>query len=372
MTRRSRDTCTSLCDIWTDADVEPAALPVPALLAEPVPDALGPGSVRCLACAHRCLIRPGRSGICGVRRNEAGRLVSCVYGDLVAATAEPIEKKPLFHAFPGSLAYSVSTIGCNFHCAFCQNWLTSQAELTGQRPPGNHMDPERCVDRARATGARTIAYTYVEPTVFIEYVIDTARRARAAGLGNVLVTNGYQTIEALDLLAPLIDAANVDLKAFTDWFYRQVCGARLAPVLAALAGMRERGIWLEVTTLLIDGLNDDPRELEQLAAWIVRELGADTPWHVARAYPAYRMPDIRPTPIEAILRTIDIGRAAGLRHVYAGNVGDRHDQDTHCAACGRTLIRRRTFGVVANDLRDGACPACGTALAGIGLRERAA
>jgi pyruvate formate lyase activating enzyme len=223
------------------------------------------------------------------------------------------------------------------------------------------------VARALAAKARSVAYTYVEPTVFIEYLVDSARLAHEAGLSNVLVTNGYQTPEALDLLGPLVDAANVDLKAFSDRFYRTICGARLTPVLDALVGMRERGIWVEVTTLLIPGANDAPEELAALARWIASELGPETPWHVSRYFPAYRMVHAPQTPLETIRRAVETGRAAGLHHVYGGNVDGLADDDTHCAGCGRTLLRRRGFSLVSNDLVRGRCPACGRLLAGIGL-----
>jgi len=338
---------------------------VPAILAEALPD----GSVRCLACAHRCLVRPGRRGICGVRENRNGTLVSLVYGQAVAANLEPIEKKPLYHAWPGSAAYSISTIGCNFHCRFCQNWEISQAPREGLTPWTIDLPPDEVVARARATGARSIAYTYVEPTIFIEYALDTARLARAAGLGNVFVTNGYQTPEALEVLAPVLDAANVDLKGFSDRFYRRVCGARLQPVLEALALMRRLGIWVEVTTLVVPGLNDDPAELTALAEWIVSELGPETPWHVSRFFPAYQMLDVPPTPLRTLAETARIGRQAGLKHVYPGNAPELGGNDTRCAACGQLLIRRRGYRIVENVLVDGCCPACGSRLAGIGLAE---
>ena len=327
------------------------------------------GAVRCVACAHRCLLRPGRAGICRVRENRDGTLVTLVFGQAVAANADPIEKKPLFHFYPGSVAFSIATRGCNFHCLHCQNWAISQVERTGMTAPSFPLSPAQVVAAARAAGSRSIAYTYTEPTVFIEYVMETARLAGEAGLANVLVTNGYQTPEALDLLGPTIAAANVDLKSFDDRFYRRICGARLAPILESLVGMRERGIWLEVTTLLIPGLNDDPGRLEALARWIVAELGPETPWHVSRFFPTYRLTDLDPTPASTVDRTVKIGRAAGLNHVYSGNMG-AGDEDTRCAGCGETLIRRRGFSArSAPALVDGRCAACGRTLAGIGLAD---
>ncbi|MFI5258355.1 MAG: AmmeMemoRadiSam system radical SAM enzyme [Candidatus Limnocylindrales bacterium] len=325
------------------------------------------GAVRCVACAHRCLIKPGRAGICRVRENRDGALVTVVFGQAVAANADPIEKKPLFHVYPGSVAYSIATQGCNFHCLHCQNWSISQADRDGLAVRTFALTPARVVAAAQAAGSRSIAYTYTEPTVFIEYVLETARLARDAGLANLLVTNGYQTPEALDLLAPLVAAANVDLKSFDDRFYRRVCGATLAPILATLTGMHERGIWIEVTTLLIPGLNDDPAGLRALARWLVAELGPETPWHVSRFFPTYRLNDLDPTPVATVERAVEIGRDAGLRHVYSGNVSDG-DEDTHCAGCGETLIRRHGFYArPAAALAGDSCARCGHRLAGVGI-----
>lgn len=324
-------------------------------------------AVRCVACAHRCLIRPGRAGICRVRQNRDGALVTTVFGHAVAANADPIEKKPLFHVYPGSVAYSIATQGCNFHCLHCQNWAISQADRDGLSIGTFPLAPARIVAAARAVGSSSIAYTYTEPTVFIEYVLETARLAHEAGLANLLVTNGYQTPEALDLLGPLTAAANVDLKSFDDRFYRRVCGATLAPVLATLVGMRERGIWVEVTTLLIPGLNDDQGALRDLASWICAELGPETPWHVSRFFPTYRLTDLDPTPAATVERAVAIGREAGLRHVYSGNLNDG-DEDTRCASCGETLIRRRGFlARRTSSLSGDACARCGHRLAGVGI-----
>ena len=229
------------------------AVPVPTILAESCAD----GSVRCGVCAHRCLVRPGRRGICGVRENRDGQLVSLAYGGVVALGLDPIEKKPLFHVAPGSTAYSIATAGCPFHCTFCQNWEIAQGPRLGLDLPTRQLPPARVVEEAAAHGAGSIAYTYVEPTVFLEYALDTARLARRAGLRNLFITDGYATPEAVALLAPVLDAANVDLKSFDDAFYRKVCGARLAPVLESIVAMRRAGIWLELTTLVIPGRNDD-------------------------------------------------------------------------------------------------------------------
>jgi len=342
--------------------------PIPTILATSTPD----GSVRCGVCAHRCLVRPGRRGICGVRENRAGRLVSLAYGAVVAIGLDPIEKKPLFHVAPGSAAYSIATAGCPFHCTFCQNWEIAQGPRLGLDLPTRPLPPDRVVARAVAQGAESIAYTYVEPTVFLEYALDTALLARRAGLCNLFITDGYATPEAVDLLAPVLDAANVDLKSFDDAFYRKLCGGRLAPVLESIVAMRRAGIWLELTTLIIPGRNDDEGELRALAGWIVETLGVETPWHVSRFFPAYRMPDVPPTPLATLRRAADLGREAGLAHVYVGNAPELDLEDTHCVGCDRSLIERRGYRVRTHLTADGACPGCGRALAGRDLGRRAA
>jgi len=331
-----------------------------ATLATPEVD----GAVRCVACAHRCLIRPGRSGICRVRENRHGRLVTLVYGQVVAANADPIEKKPLFHAYPGSVAFSIATRGCNFHCANCQNWAISQAARDGIAAPAFDLPPRDVVAAALASGSRSIAYTYTEPTVFIEYAVDTARLAREVGLANLLVTNGYETPEALDLFGPVIDAANVDLKAFSDDFYRAVVGARLKPVLDSIRRMWEMGVWVEVTTLLVPGRNDGEEELHQLAAFLA-SLSPDIPWHVSRFHPTYRMLDLPPTPLASVERALRIGRQEGLRYVYGGNVPGHSSESTVCPACGKEVISRQGFSVREVQTEGGRCRYCGEKIAGI-------
>jgi len=332
----------------------------PSVLATPASD----GSVRCGVCAHRCLVRPGRRGICGVRENQAGRLISLAYGAVVAVGLDPIEKKPLFHVAPGSTAYSIATAGCPFHCTFCQNWEIAQGPRLGLDLPTRSLPPARVVAEATLQGAGSVAYTYVEPTVFLEYALDTARLARRAGLRNLFITDGYATPEAVDLLAPVLDAANVDLKSFDDAFYRKVCGARLAPVLESIAAMHRAGIWLELTTLIIPGRNDDEGQLRALTRWIVETLGAETPWHVSRFFPAHHMLDIPPTPLETLRRAADLGQEAGLAHVYVGNASELGLEDTHCVGCGRLLIERRAYRVRTHLTSDGGCPGCGRALVG--------
>ena len=335
---------------------------VPTVLAETDAD----GSVRCGVCAHRCLVRPGRRGICGVRENRDGTLVSLVHGAVAAIGVDPIEKKPLFHVAPGTTAYSIATAGCPFHCTFCQNWEIAQGPRLAITVPARRLPAARVVEEALAHNADSIAYTYVEPTVFLEYALETARLGRVAGLHNLFITDGYATSEAVALLAPVLDAANVDLKAFDDAFYRKLCGARLAHVLESIVAMHRAGIWLEITTLVIPGRNDDEGEMRALTRWIVETLGPETPWHVSRFFPAYRMLDVPPTPLATLRRAAEIGHDAGLAHVYVGNAPELGLEDTQCAGCGRVLIERHGY-LVRNHLHDGACPGCGRSLAGRAL-----
>ncbi len=340
---------------------------VPALLAESFADPYAEGSVRCHVCAHRCVVRPGRRGICGVRANRAGWLISLVYGRAVAVAVEPIEKKPLYHVAPGSLAYSIATAGCDFHCSYCQNWRISQGPRLGLELEARELPPELAVSGALGAGARSIAYTYIEPTVFLEYVLDIGRLARDAGLLGLFVTNGYLTPEAVTLLAPFIDAANVDLKGFDDAVYRRVCGARLAPVLDGIVELRRHGVWVEVTTLILPGLTDEAAQLRSLAGWIVEALGPDTPWHVSRFFPAHRMLDVPQTPLATLAAAAEIGRRAGLHHVYVGNAPELDAEDTRCAGCGLLLVERHGYRIVRNLGPDGTCPRCTRPLAGRAL-----
>jgi pyruvate formate lyase activating enzyme len=321
------------------------------------------GRVECRLCSHRCVIAPGKSGVCGVRENRAGRLVTLVYGEVVAAHVDPIEKKPLYHFLPGSKALSIATAGCNFRCGFCQNWQISQApRRKGGGVAGEPFAPAAVVRAALDQDCRSISYTYTEPTIFFEYAFDTAKLAREAGLANSFVTNGYMTAEALGTIRPYLDAANVDLKAFQDETYKKICGARLEPVLESIRLMREFGIWIEVTTLVVPGLNDGAEELAAIARFIA-SVDPDIPWHLSRFHPDYEYTQAPPTPVATLRAAADKGRAEGLRHIYIGNVPGE-SEDTLCATCGFALIRRRGFSVVKNALKDSRCPSCGAVLAG--------
>jgi len=333
-----------------------------ALLYEKLPEQ----QVRCRLCAHGCRIAPGRRGLCGVRENRDGVLVTLVYGRPIAQHVDPIEKKPLFHFHPGSAAYSIATVGCNFRCAWCQNAEISQLP-PGQSILGGQARPEDVVAAARQAHCQSIAYTYTEPTVFFEYAVDIARLAQTAGIANVIVTNGFMTSEMLDLFAPCLDAANVDLKAFRDDTYREYAGASLQPVLDTLVRLRQTKVWVEVTTLVIPEINDDPGELRALAEFISTELGPETPWHISRFFPHHRMSAVPPTPVPTLERARDTGREAGLHYVYFGNLRTRGSEDTLCPGCGCTLVERHGYGVLVSRLAAGQCTRCGTRIAGVGM-----
>ena len=322
------------------------------------------GKTKCSLCRFRCLIGPGQRGICGVRENRDGILYTLVYGRSVAENVDPIEKKPLFHYLPGSLSYSVATVGCNFRCLHCQNYQISQWTEKNQPIPGQELPPALLVQQAKSSGCRSIAYTYTEPTVFYEYAYDTAVLAHEQGLGNVFVTNGYTSPEALEHIAPYLDAANVDLKGFSEKFYREIAGATLQGVLDTLRLYRKLGVWTEVTTLVIPGHNDDEADLKGIARFIVQELGSETPWHVTAFYPTYRLLDAPPTPVGTLRRARQIGLEAGLQYVYEGNVPGEGGENTFCPACGKTVIERQGFRIGRLHLHDGACGFCGTTLAG--------
>ena len=324
------------------------------------------GAVRCALCAHRCKIAAGKRGICQVRENRDGQLVSLVYGKLIARHVDPIEKKPLFHLLPGSRAYSIATVGCNFKCRFCQNADIAQMPSDHQGAiVGEPVTPEAVVADAQAKACDSLAYTYTEPTVFFEFALDVARQAHAAGLRNIFVTNGYMSAEALDMILPVLDAANVDLKSFSDDFYRKVCGARLAPVKDTLKRLQAKGVLVEVTTLLIPGLNDSPEELHAIAHFLAEELGADTPWHISRFHPTYRMTDRTDTPVKTLKTARDIGMAAGLRYVYIGNVPGSGGENTLCPDCGNIVINRFQYRSRTNLIDGNHCAYCNQIIHGI-------
>ena len=327
-------------------------------------DRLDGNKVTCNLCHQRCTISESHTGNCGVRRNEGGKLYSLVYGKSISQNVDPIEKKPLFHLYPGSGSFSIATVGCNFRCLHCQNADISQMPREEHRIVGRDLAPERVVALAKQYDCRSIAYTYTEPTVFFEYAYDTARLAASEGIKNVFVTNGYMTREALETIHPYLDAANVDLKAFTEEFYRKICGARLAPVLDSLQFMKQLGIWIEVTTLIIPSLNDSEEELKEIARFVL-SLGAETPWHVTAFYPTYRLTDRPRTPVATLRRARAIGLETGLRYVYSGNVPGEEGENTTCSHCGKLLIRRTGYHIAEYYIEDAQCLYCGTEVDGL-------
>ncbi len=331
-----------------------------AMLQERLPE----NKIRCNLCGHRCLINDGKKGVCGVRQNKGGALYSLVYGKLIAENIDPIEKKPFFHVYPTSKSYSVATVGCNFTCEFCQNHNISQMPRQSQLIEGDDAAPAEIVARAEKSGCRSISYTYTEPTVYFELAYDTAKIARARGLKNMFVTNGFMTPAAIETIAPYLDAANVDLKSFRDEFYRKYCGAKLPPVLDSLKKMKEMGIWVEITTLLIPPLNDGAAELREMAEFIA-SLGKETPWHISRFHPQFKMLNLPSTPLRSLQSACEIGRQADIKYVYCGNVPGDDGENTYCANCGNKLIERYGFSVLSINLDGNKCKCCGTILEGI-------
>ncbi len=318
---------------------------------------------QCHLCAHECRIPESSYGICGVRQNVQGVLYTKIYGQVIAANIDPIEKKPLYHFLPGSRSYSIATIGCNFKCGFCQNWQISQASFReGDVIAGRQVMPERIVEEAKKNGCRSISYTYTEPTIFFEYAYDTARVAREAGLSNVFVTNGYMTRQALDMLKPYLDAANVDLKSFRDDSYKKTCKARLQPVLDTIAALKELGVWLEVTTLIVPGENDSDEELTGIAEFLAR-IDTGIPWHISRFHPDYEFQDRVATPLETMKGAREIGQRAGLRYIYLGNVPE--GTNTYCHHCHALIVDRRYMGLNSLTVENGRCPACGAHIEGV-------
>jgi len=321
--------------------------------------------VKCNLCNHRCSrITNSKRGICGVRENRDGTLYSLVYGKAVARATDPIEKKPLFHFLPGSKAYSIATAGCNFRCSNCQNFEISQMPRERNVIIGEDVTPEEIVAAAKQYKCESIAYTYTEPTIFFEYAYDTAKLASKEGIKNVFVTNGYITEEALVEIKPYLDAANIDLKSFSDDFYRKNCGARLSPVLDSIKVHKSLGIWIEITTLIIPTLNDSEENLRKIAEFI-KDVGEEIPWHISRFHPMYQLLDLPRTPITTLHKAREIGLEVGLRYVYEGNVPGEVGENTYCYNCGKPLIRRHGYTILENKIKDSECSYCGAKVDGV-------
>jgi pyruvate formate lyase activating enzyme len=323
-------------------------------------------AVKCGLCPHRCVIQENKKGVCGVRENQEGKLYSLVYGRSISCAIDPIEKKPLFHFYPGSQAYSIATVGCNLRCGNCQNYQISQMPKDGGRIEGTEIPPQKVVEEAHSARCKSIAYTYTEPTIWFEYAYDTSIIASKKGIKNVFVTNGYITEEALKTAARHLDAANIDLKSMREDFYRENCGGRLQPVLDSIRLYKELGIWIELTTLVIPTLNDSTEELQQIADFIV-SVGKEIPWHVTRFHPQYKLLNLPPTPIETLKKAREIGLESGLKYVYEGNVPGEGGENTYCWNCGKILIRRLGYSILTNEIKDSRCRFCRERIDGKGM-----
>ena len=325
------------------------------------------GKVLCKACKQRCMLDDGEYGKCGVRVNEGGKLYLTVYSLVSAIHIDPVEKKPLYHFLPGTKTLSIGTVGCNFSCKFCQNWEISQyPKLNNYRVFGDSYTPEDLIQIAERFQIPSISYTYNEPVIFFEFAYDTMKLAYEKGIKNIFVTSGYETEEVLEASVPFLSAMNIDLKAFSDEFYRNICDARLKPVLKTIEKAYKLGIWIEITTLLIPGYNDSESEIRSIARFI-RDISPDIPWHISRFFPAYLMTDVPPTPVSTLKKAYEIGKEEGLNYVYVGNYPDPSLTSTYCPSCGSIVIERSGYlgEKVKTYLKEGKCENCGFQIAGV-------
>jgi pyruvate formate lyase activating enzyme len=321
-------------------------------------------TVHCYLCAHHCKIANKKFGFCGVRQNIDAVLYTHAYGKLIAAHVDPIEKKPFYHFLPGSLSFSVATVGCNFRCGFCQNWEISQSNFRdGLDSAGKDFAPEQIVSQALENNCKSISYTYTEPTIFFEYALETAKLAKKNGLYNNFVTNGYMTKECLETIRPFLDAANVDLKFFRNESYRRICAAELDPVLNSIRLMKKFGIWVEITTLVVTGENDSEEELASIAKFIAG-IDKNIPWHISRFHPEYRFTDHAASTLESLKKAEKLGKKYGLKYVYMGNVSG-FGNDTYCASCNKLLIKREIFNILEYNIQKGKCPFCNMNIPGL-------
>jgi pyruvate formate lyase activating enzyme len=319
--------------------------------------------VRCFLCAHHCIIKEGKRGICHVRKNIEGTLYSLVYGRVVSMNVDPIEKKPLFHFLPGSTSFSISTVGCNFRCEHCQNAEISQYPREHDDIIGQDAAPEDIVKAAERYGCESISYTYTEPTIFFEFAYDCARLAHGKGIKNVFVSNGYTSPEATRVIAPYLDGNNIDLKGNGD-FYKKICGAKLEPVKDTIRLMKKLGVWVEVTTLIIPDYNDSEKDLKDIAEFI-KSVDTSIPCHVTQFYPTYKLTDKPRTPLKKLRRAREIGFETGLKYIYEGNVPGEGRENTYCPDCKELLIKRYGFRIMENKIKDGKCSKCGIEIHGV-------
>jgi len=321
-------------------------------------ETLADDKVKCLLCPHNCIILPGRAGFCSVRQNQKGKLYSLVYGKAITVNIDPIEKKPFFHFLPGTKSLSIATVGCNFRCDNCQNWSISQSpKLDKKEIIGEDWPPSKVVKMAMDNKCPSISYTYTEPTVFVEYALDTMKLAKNYKLKNTWVSNGYLSAECIEVITPYLDAANIDLKSFSDKFYRNNCGGTLAPALEALKLLKKKNIWVEITTLIIPGLTDEMKMLERIAKFIYRDLGAETPWHISQFVPAYKLSNTPTTSTQTIKKICEIGHKMCLKYVYSGNIPGLYLEDTYCPKCHQLMIDRELYSIMRFD-KKGRCSNC--------------
>ncbi len=331
-----------------------------AVLYEKLPDS----RVGCHTCQWRCRINPGKYGVCGMYQNQGGNLFNLNYARVSSAAADPIEKKPLFHFYPGTLCFSLGTLGCNFHCKHCQNWEISTANSSSLLHDCRELQPQAAIELAKQSRCQGISWTYNEPTIWFEYTLDSAKLAKAANLYTVYVTNGYATPEALDTIGPYLDAWRVDIKGFSDEFYKALSGVpRWREILEVTKHAKNKwGMHVEVITNIIPTMNDDDKQLKGIADWIRDELGELTPWHVTRFYPHHNMTHLPTTPLATIDHACEIGRQAGLRFIYAGNVSGHQSESTKCYACGKVNVRRLGYQTEVTGLDGSKCRFCGAEL----------
>ena len=314
----------------------------------------------CLLCAHYCHLKEGQKGICGVNQNVGGTLKNLVYGYPVTLHVDPVEKKPLYHFLPATRALSLGTIGCNFKCSFCQNWSISQEKNLHVK---EFIDPSRIVEMALKYECASIAYTYNEPTIFYPYAKDIALIAHQKGIKNIFVTNGFASREVVEDMSGIIDALNVDIKSFNKTYYKKNLGGSLESLLENLKAWKKKGMWLEITTLIVPTQNDSEEELHAIASFIADELGVDTPWHLSAFHPDFHEQHLPHTPLSTLKRAYEIGKNAGLHHIYIGNAGV--ENTTYCFTCKKVLIERKGFEVIENFVEESRCPKCKTPLAGV-------
>ena len=323
---------------------------------------LDDSKVRCFLCAHHCVVAEGKRGICGVRENRDGLLYSLVYGKLVSMNVDPIEKKPLFHFYPASTSFSISTVGCNFKCRHCQNYDIAQYPSKHDNIPGENVTAEQVVDAAERAGCRSISYTYTEPTIFFEFAYDCAKLAHERGIKNVFVSNGYTGPEATKLIAPYLDANNIDLKGDNE-FYKKICGARLQPVLDTIKLMKKLGVWVEITTLVIPNYNDSDETISEIIDFI-KTVDPSIPWHISRFYPTYKLLDQPGTPVDTLRSIRNDALRKGLRYVYVGNVPGEGGENTYCPECGELLIERVGYRTT-NKVKGERCFNCESMIEGV-------